>query len=427
MNLFTPRSAKVGVALFALFSVVLFWLLLGSFGGPSVHPRAPLRAHVLVDDAGGIPQHADVLAHGVKVGVVSRVSEAGSRTRLDLELVKADTPVLHRDATVRVGAKTPLGESFVDLDPGEAGGRAGALLRSRPAVEVDEALRALDPGARRDVRALVRTGGRALRSPASAARLGAVVDGLDATVAALDRTAAALTGQEDDIAATVRDARTVVDALASRSADVRATVRSADATLRATGASSRALAATVAALPGLEREADATLAAAHPLLRSALPVVRSLGASSPDLSRALRALPGTLADLDAVLARAPALRRAATPALGALERLAPAALPTVERLAPALANAVPMLRYLGARRDTVAAWFSNTADLGANGDAKGRWARFFIMVDPASAFGSPAGAPPGNSYTQPHDAAANRAYAPGDFPRLMPYAPAVGR
>jgi hypothetical protein len=103
------------------------------------------------------------------------------------------------------------------------------------------------------------------------------------------------------------------------------------------------------------------------------------------------------------------------------------ALPAVERLSPALANAVPMLRYLGARRDTIAAWFSNTADLGAQGDAKGRWARFFIMLDPSTALGLPSGAPPGNAYTQPHDAKANAPYRAGDFPRLMPYAPALGR
>lgn len=427
MNLFTSRAAKVGLALFAVVTVALFWLLLGSFGGPSIHPRAPLRAHVLVDDAGGIPGHADVLVHGVKVGVVSRVSAVGPRTRLDLELSRGDAPELHADASVRIAAKTPLGESFVDLDPGRAPGRAGALLRSRPAVEIDEALRALDPGARSDVRGLLDVGGRALRSPAAAARVGASVAGLDRTVGAIDRLAAALSGQAGAIRATVRDARTVVTTLAARGADIRGTVQAARTTLAATGAQRQALGATLGALPGVEREADATLRAAQPLLRDGLPVVGALGDAGPDLASALRALPPTLRDLDAVLVRAPALRRAATPALAALRALSPAALPAVRRLSPALANLVPMLDYLSGRRDTIAAWFSNTADLGSHGDAKGRWARFFIMLDPASGFGSPAGAPPGNAYTTPHDAAHNAPYRAGDFPRLLPYAPALDR
>lgn len=427
MNLFTPRSAKVGLALFALLSVALFWLLLGSFGGPTVHPRTPVRAHVVVADAGGIPQHADVLVHGVKVGVVSGVSAVGAQTRLDLELAPDDAPALHPDASVRIAAKTPLGESFVDLDPGRAPGPSPARLRARPAVEVDEALRVLDPAARRDVRGLLAVGGRALRSPAAAARVGATVDGLAATVDALDRMAAALDGQQDAIGATVRNARTVIGTLAAQDADVRGTVRAARTTLAATAAQRGALAATVGELPRVARETTATLRAARPLLRSALPVTDALGDASPDLARALRALPAALGDLDAVLAGAPELRRAATPALAALRGLAPVAVPAVERLSPTLANVVPMLRYLEPRRETIAAWFSNTADLGANGDAKGRWARFFVMIDPASAFGSQAGAPPGNAYTSPRDGLRNRAYRAGDFPRLMPYAPALGR
>ena len=84
-----------------------------------------------------------------------------------------------------------------------------------------------------------------------------------------------------------------------------------------------------------------------------------------------------------------------------------------------------MIQYLGPRANTIAAWFANTADLGSSGDAKGKWARFFIMLDPSTALGIKAGAPAGNSYTAPNDAAHNAPYEPGDYPRLEPYAPAL--
>jgi hypothetical protein len=77
-----------------------------------------------------------------------------------------------------------------------------------------------------------------------------------------------------------------------------------------------------------------------------------------------------------------------------------------------------MIRYLAPRADTIAAWFANTAALGRSGDSKGRWARFLVLFDPASALGIPGADPPGNAYTEPGDAAANRAFRPGDFPRL---------
>jgi hypothetical protein len=84
-----------------------------------------------------------------------------------------------------------------------------------------------------------------------------------------------------------------------------------------------------------------------------------------------------------------------------------------------------MVRFLAPRANTAAAWFANTADLGSNGDAKGKWARFFIFTDPATASGGPAPSPPGNAYTKPDDAAHNAPYRPGDYPRLMPFRPAL--
>jgi hypothetical protein len=88
---------------------------------------------------------------------------------------------------------------------------------------------------------------------------------------------------------------------------------------------------------------------------------------------------------------------------------------------------VPVAQYLGPRGRTVAAWFANTADLGSHGDAKGDWARFFVMFDPSTLFGVRAGSPSGNSYTAPGDAARNQPYRSGDYPRLMPFSPALGR
>jgi hypothetical protein len=74
-----------------------------------------------------------------------------------------------------------------------------------------------------------------------------------------------------------------------------------------------------------------------------------------------------------------------------------------------------------ARRDAFTSWFSNTADLGASRDAKGYFARFFIFIDPGTAFGYP-GNFRNDAYTQPGDAANNGPYS--GYPRLLPYTPA---
>jgi phospholipid/cholesterol/gamma-HCH transport system substrate-binding protein len=195
--------------------------------------------------------------------------------------------------------------------------------------------------------------------------------------------------------------------------------------LSAVAAERGPLRATLRALPGVLAEGRLTLAEAHPLLGEALPVATSLRVAAPSLTAALKELPPVLRSARVLVARGPVLERAARPALAAARSLLPVAAPAVRLLGPALANAVPMIRFLAPRANTTAAWFANTADLGSNGDAKGKWARFFLFTDQATASGVPAGAPAGNTYTKPDDAAHNEPYHPGDFPRLMPYGPAL--
>jgi hypothetical protein len=127
-------------------------------------------------------------------------------------------------------------------------------------------------------------------------------------------------------------------------------------------------------------------------------------------------------DAEAILARSGALRAAALPFLSDVRPLLAAATPALGRLEPALANVIPIVRYFEPRWNTIAAWFTNTADLGSHGDAKGDWARFFLFLEPGSALGVP-GTTPHNAYTKPDDAASNQPYRAGDYPRLQPYAP----
>jgi ABC-type transporter Mla subunit MlaD len=266
---------------------------------------------------------------------------------------------------------------------------------------------------------------RGLRSPAAGARLNATLAGASRAANAFQRLGEQLRAQRGDIAATVLNSRAVLDELATRDGDVRGLAQDAAATLRAAGASRAAVRATFARVPRTLANARATLNAARPLARRATPLATATARASAPLARALRAAPATLADAAAVLRAAPAVRAAATPALRSLPRTLAAARPAAELLGPVLADLVPVARFLGPRSATAAAWFSNTADLGSNGDAKGRWARFFVLFEGPTALGAP-GDPPGNSYTAPGDAAANRAYAAGGYPRLLPYGPALG-
>jgi phospholipid/cholesterol/gamma-HCH transport system substrate-binding protein len=419
-----PRRALAGLIVFAVVSVALFAFLLARFGGPSLQLHQPERVRVSFADAHGVGTGDDVLVRGVRIGRVGAVSQRGGRATVTLEL-GGGRPRLYADASAWVASKTPLGESFVALDPGHP--RTGTLPpghapASRASVQIDEALAVLDAPARRDLRALLATTGAATADPQASAQIGDTLAGLDRAVAQLRAVGATLHGQSADIATAVQDGRAVLRELGDHDAAVRSIISDGRATLAALAAQRPALDRALALLPQIVGSARTTLAAADPLAREALPFAADLRRAAPPLSRSLVALRPALADTRALLDRAPALTAAALPALATLRAALPALARTSRALGPALRDVVPMVGYLAPRANTIAAWFSNTAALGQNGDAKGRWARFFVGFDPSTAIGGP-GSPPGNAYTPPGDAAHNRAYRPGDFPRLEPYTP----
>ncbi len=425
MSLELSKRAIAAVAVFFAASVVLLLFMLARLGTlplPGAHTRS---MRVTFADAEGLPVQADVLVHGVRVGSVSGISTSSSgRTVVTLAL-GAGAPALHPDASADVGFKTPLGEPFVDLEPGVARGRLTGSVRARSTVEIDDALAFLDAGGRANLRAALLGLGEGAASPDTAADVNGTLSQLASTTASLGTLMAELRAQRSALTGIVSDGRTVLDVLASRAAELRGLTADASTALSAVGSQRAALGAVLDQLPGLERLAQSTLLAARPLIARATPVVAKVSAAAPALTRALDALPATTSELNAILAQAGAIRSKVIPVLSSLRGLAGPGAKAVSLLGPALADVIPIAQYLEPRGNAIAAWFANTADLGSHGDAKGDWARFFVMFDPSTLFGLTSGAPRSNSYTLPGDAAHNEPYVPGDYPRLEPYWPAL--
>ena len=420
----SPR-ARVGLAAFALATIALFTILLARFGGPQLGGGRAVYARFA--DAQGLTPNADVLVRGVRVGRVAAITAGGARSRVKLEL-DANAPALHRDAVATVGSKTPLGESFVVLDPGTGSpslGGAPRTIATRPTVQIDDALSVLDRAGREDLRRVLASSARALRSPAASQQVSDTLAALDQATVALKGLAGTLQGQDGQIATTVTNARSVLHELGDHDSAVRSIVHDGRTTLAALAAARAAIGPSLQRARTVVRKANTTLGAARPLIAEAQPFVAAVDDAAPHLSSALRTLPATMTAANGLIAKLPAVQRAASPTLRTARHHLPAIDRAVRALGPALQNIVPMLGYLAPRANTIAAWFSNTAALGQNGDAKGRWARFFVGFDPSSGFGLP-GSPPGNSYPQPDDAAHNGAYRPGDFPHLMPFRPDSG-
>ena len=472
MNRRVPRGGAVLLVLFVVTGVALFLFFSARFGGPTVRTSDPFVLRTQVSDTQGLSVRSDVRMRGVLVGHVQRVQRRGGRAALELVL-DAEPVRLRRGTTLRVGTKTALGESYVDLLPGPARAaelRSGTTLRAsavRPAVEVDEALEALDRPTRGHLQGVLRELGRGTASPRAADQVAGAVTGLRRTVDEVHDLGTLLQQQAGDLSQTVLAGGRVVDELARRSDRVTALVRDGRRTLDAVGARDDALRATVDEAPRLLRSARGTLRDVRPLVAEARPVVSDLRAAAPDLTAAVRALPSVAGDVDAILAGGRRLERAADPLLrgasasgggtagggasasggrtagggasasgggtagggasasggrtsgGGAPALLDAAGPVANSLTPALANVATGARWLAPRKRTVASWFSNTAAIGTNGDAKGRWARFFIFIDPATLLSQKSDLPT-NAYTPPDDALNPQAFKRGDFERLLP-------
>jgi phospholipid/cholesterol/gamma-HCH transport system substrate-binding protein len=429
MNSRLPLRTVVAVTAFFAVSLALFaffMIRLGALPSPGVRTRS---VEAVFANAEGLPAQADVLVHGVKVGTVSAIQvRAAGTTRVTLAL-SSGTPALHADASAAVGFKTPLGEPFVDLDPGHAAARLrSGVIASRSTVEIDDALGFLDAPGRANLRSALLTLGQGTAAPQASQQLNGTIAALAQSTESVGRLLGELRGQRSQLSGLVSNGRVVLDALSARAAELSSLTGDARTTAAALALQRSSLQRVIDRLPGLLGAARGTLYDSEPLIAQATPLAGELQAAAPSLTSALRALPATVSGFEQVLGSAGALRSSVIPALAELRALGGPAATGLRLLGPALADVVPVAQYLGPRGRTIAAWFANTADLGSHGDAKGDWARFFVMFDPATLTGTKlGGAPRGNSYTGPGDAADNRAYASGGYQRLEPYAPALGR
>jgi virulence factor Mce-like protein len=426
VNLRIPKiGATVQVVCVAL-AVVLFIYLMGRFGGRALHFSSVYRVTATVPDTKQLAVRSDVDVRGVKVGQVESISLRSSTAEVTFSVQSRYAP-LYRDATVQIGETTLLGESYVDLNPGHPAAGAlhsGTILPARstlPAsIEIDQALNALSPAARGHMISTLETFATGAGAADAPAQVGATLAELSAATSQLRALTGTLRGQEGDIANGVEAAQVVLGQLGEHEAAVQEIVSGGRATLGALASRDAALQAGVAELPRLPATGQRTLRDVRPLLGDAGPLVSDLRAAAGPLGAALTALPPVTSAANTVVSGLGSFNRVTVPVLSLADDALSLANPVSVTLPPALRNLVTIVQFLSARKNTVAAWFANTADLGSHCDSKGYFARFFINFD-ISALAFPDTFVQNNAYTPPNDAAHNQPYS--GYPHLLAYTP----
>lgn len=362
------RAPTVGrLLVITVFSLSCFGLLLVlwlSFGGSVPLQPKGYRFTIRFDEAVQLARQADVRISGVPVGKVVDLRPAGGRTEAEIELQRRFAPV-PADVRAVLRTKTLLGETFVELTPGD---RAGPFLpdggrlpdgQVQDTVEIDEILRALDRTTRRRMRtwlralsASVRGRGRDLSDV-----VGNAAPFAEDTGGLLERVSA----QRAAVQRLIRDGGVVLGTIGHRETAVRRLIESGDRVLQRTAQRDPEIRRTLRELPPFLRALRPALVELDRTSRAGRPVVRALLPVAPLVRPTLDDLAVAVPDLGRSLRRLGPIIHTSQSALPAADRLLRAAAPLLEQLYPLGRELVPVAQYVSRYRQEVIASWASTA------------------------------------------------------------------
>lgn len=374
VNALRANTGLATVLAFALACLAGFLFLWAKSGGsvPGFTESNDYRLTFTTTDVKNLAELGDVKIAGVKIGKVESLELDGKQARVELSIQDGVAP-LHDGATVRVGVKSLVGSSYIDVVDGSGSPiRSGSTLADKavvPAVDVDELLSTLDAPTRTALSGAVQSLAKATKG--TRADFDALMTGLghlgDQGHTAID----AIAAQSKDLQALTREATVLLNTLDAGQGQIAALVADAQRLTSATAGKSDAVEETVRTLPGLLSEVEVAAGKLRELSGPLAPIAADLRKAAPDLNQALVTLPATTDDLhgllpalDGTLDEAPAtLDR--IPTLGSdVRALVPNALTLFRDLDPALAYLSPYGLDLGAMFANFGASFDTLAEDG---------------------------------------------------------------
>jgi phospholipid/cholesterol/gamma-HCH transport system substrate-binding protein len=233
---------------------------------------------------------------GVQVGEIGGVKLENGRAVVQMNLTSSDLGPVYRNAHLQLRPKTGLNDMAIELDPGRPdpslpdGGKLhdGDRLpidNTRPNVNPDQVLAALDADTRAYLQAFVNAGGGGLRG--RGADLRAVLKAAEPTLAQSARVARALADRRVKVARLVSNLRVLSHAAASKDRQLASLVDASSAVFDTLGRRDVELQAAVARLPGALHATRTALAATHGLAVDARPALDRLRPVARELAPAL--------------------------------------------------------------------------------------------------------------------------------------------
>src|SRR3954452_19406195 len=339
-----PSFGRIAaMVIFALSCFGLLTFLWISFGGSVPLKPKEYQLKINFPEATTLAEAADVRIAGVTVGKVRSkdLDKTDNRTSVVLRIDPKYAP-LPKDTRAILRQKTLLGETFVELSPGNkssgnlADGGTIANNRVEPTVELDEILRIFDPSTKKAFQQWVQESAKTISGTAPKDLNSAL-----GNLAGFAQDGASVLQVRDTQSTAVRrvikNTGVVFAALNQRKGQLQQLIVNSDRTFSALSAEQNALADTFRVFPTFLDESKVTLARlesfstnTRPLVNDLKPVaddlgptVRDLGALAPDLETFFRKLPPVIETSKTALPDAAAFLRGARPVFKSLHAFLP--------------------------------------------------------------------------------------------------------
>src|SRR3954454_9603033 len=379
-----------------LFALSCFGLLLSlwlSFGGAIPLKPEGYRFKVNVPEATQLGLEADVREAGVTVGHVVAKNLAGgggNATTATVEMDSKYAPV-RADTRVILRQKTLLGETYLELTPGDPGApmvKDGGYLKSsqvKQSVQLDEIFQAFDPVTRQAFRNWQQD-----LAPAVEGRgqdLNNSIGNLPEFVTSGDQLMTVLDQESGGLRQLVSNTGVVFDPLSRNEGQRRNLVTSGEQVFSATANQNKALAETFQIFPTFLDESKATLARLRTFALATDPLVRDLRPAARDLVPTLRATRQLAPDLRSFFRNLDPLIDASQKGLPALRDILNGAGPVLTNLGAFLEQLNPILRWIEYNQpitsNFISAGITGVADTtAANGGGVGHYLRQFGPTGP---------------------------------------------
>jgi phospholipid/cholesterol/gamma-HCH transport system substrate-binding protein len=360
-----PSVGRIlAMVIFALSCFGLLTFLWISFGG-SV-PLKPKQYELTVNfpEATTLAEAADVRIAGVTVGKVrsKRLDKGANRTKVVLRIDPKFAPI-PRDTKAILRQKTLLGETFVELSPGNTSSQpladGGTLANSQVegTVELDEILRIFDPPTKVAFQNWVQESAKTISGTAPQ-DLNSALGNLAGFAQDGAGVLQVLDTQSTVVRRLIKNTGVVFGALNERKGQLRDLIVNSDRTFSALQSEQNALADTFRIFPTFLDESKFTLARLENFSNETRPLVNELKPVADDLGPTVRDLGALAPDLETFFTKLPPVIKSSKTDLPAAADFLRGARPVFKGLHTFLPQLNPILSYWNFDQDRIAHFLS---------------------------------------------------------------------